>query len=33
MVLGVLRWGIEEPIIQIEARNRSEATPEVAASA
>lgn len=24
-VLGVLRWGIEEPVIQIEARERSEA--------
>ena len=33
LVLGVLRWGIEEPLIQIEARNRSEATAEVAASA
>jgi uncharacterized protein (DUF2236 family) len=30
-VLGVLRWGIEEPVIQIEARDRSEATPTPAA--
>jgi uncharacterized protein (DUF2236 family) len=33
LVLGVLRWGIEEPLIQIEARNRSEALVGVAASA
>ncbi|HWC34813.1 MAG TPA: oxygenase MpaB family protein [Mycobacteriales bacterium] len=33
LVLGVLRWGIEEPLIQVEARNRSEAPGEVAASA
>jgi len=33
VVLGLLRWGIEEPLIQIEARNRSEATAEAAASA
>ncbi len=33
LVLGVLRWGIEEPLIQIEARNRSEASVGVAATA
>jgi uncharacterized protein (DUF2236 family) len=32
-VLGVLRWGIEEPVIQIEARERSEAVAVVSASA
>jgi uncharacterized protein (DUF2236 family) len=33
LVLGVLRWGIEEPLIQIEARNRSESSVRVSASA
>ncbi|HVT20542.1 MAG TPA: oxygenase MpaB family protein [Mycobacteriales bacterium] len=33
VVLGILRWGIEEPVIQIEARNRAEASVGVAASA
>jgi uncharacterized protein (DUF2236 family) len=26
-VLGVLRWGIEDPLIQVEARERSQADP------
>jgi uncharacterized protein (DUF2236 family) len=33
LVLSVLRWGIEEPLIQIEARNRSETSVGVAATA
>ncbi|HEX3704987.1 MAG TPA: oxygenase MpaB family protein [Mycobacteriales bacterium] len=32
VVLGVLRWGIEEPVIQIEARQRSEAAAPVSAA-
>ena len=32
VVLGVLRWGIEDPLIQVEARQRSEATAEALSS-
>jgi uncharacterized protein (DUF2236 family) len=33
LLLGLLRWGLEEPQIQVDARNRSEASAAVAASA